>query len=111
MAIVIESDEWEETAEEIDDLFLGDAEVARRSFDLNANPRGDQSPVVTGDMHMILDVAFYEGMKIMGKSVSYEEIIQEIQNVPGIVAIGLVTGTSRAVLPDDNGQPYLFDIH
>eukprot|EP00890_Picochlorum_soloecismus_P006424 jgi/Picsp_1/6783/NSC_04123-R1_protein len=110
MAIVIESDDWEETAEDIDDLFLGDAEVARRSFDPGANPRGGQSPVVTGDMHMILDVAFYEGLKLMGKPVSYEEIVQEIENVPGIVAIGLVTGASRAILPDDDGQPYLLNV-
>jgi ribose 5-phosphate isomerase A len=110
MAIVIESDDWEETAEEIDDLFLGDAEVARRSFDPDANPRGGQSPVVTGNMHMILDVAFYEGLKLIGKPVSYEEIIQEIENVPGVVAIGLVTGASRAILPDADGHPQLLRI-
>ena len=38
--IVVDAEDWEEHAEELDDLFLGDAEVWRRGATFDANPRG-----------------------------------------------------------------------
>lgn len=39
LPIAIESDGWEDTAEELDDMFLGDGEIWRRPAEGTANPR------------------------------------------------------------------------
>jgi len=49
---------WIDTAEEIDDLFLGDAEVWRRPSFGTAGPLGGDHPLVTKEGHHVLDVIF-----------------------------------------------------
>lgn len=99
LPVIIEGDEttWEETAEELDDLFLGDAEVRRRSFLPDAGPRGGDAPVVTPEGHYVLDIQFYEGLKLYGEDAEYREIAAEIEKVPGVVTHGLIVGAENAV--------------
>lgn len=90
--VLIDGDEqtWEGTAEELDDIFLGDAEIRRRSLNPDAGPRGGDSPVVTSDGHSVLDIQFYDGLKLFGEDASYKAIQDEIESVAGVVAHGLV---------------------
>ncbi|RWR81880.1 putative ribose-5-phosphate isomerase 4, chloroplastic [Cinnamomum micranthum f. kanehirae] len=56
--VLVNSVNWMETAEEIDDLFLGDAEVWRRPTIGHAGPTGGDFPLVTSEGHNVLDVIF-----------------------------------------------------
>ncbi|XP_038987865.1 probable ribose-5-phosphate isomerase 4, chloroplastic isoform X2 [Phoenix dactylifera] len=56
--VLVNCGNWMETAEEIDDLFLGDAEVWRRPTSGHAGPLGGNFPLVTKEGHHILDVIF-----------------------------------------------------
>ncbi|KAL7211141.1 hypothetical protein ACSBR2_014093 [Camellia fascicularis] len=49
---------WMETVEEIEDLFLGDAEVWRRPSIGHAGPTGGDFPLITREGHNVLDVIF-----------------------------------------------------
>ena len=89
---------WEETAEEIDDIFLGDAEIKRRSYSITANPRGGELPVVTDDGDMILDVDFYGSLKLFGDEAAYEEIAATIESVQGVITHGLVVAEADAAI-------------
>ena len=92
LPILIEGDEleWEEYAEEIDDIFLGDGEITRRSNSEDANTRGMPDPVITSDGNMILDVAFYKDLRLYGQSVPYSDIARAVEGVDGVVVTGLV---------------------
>lgn len=104
--VVIEAGEaWEEVAEELDDIFLGDAELRRRSNEVQANPRGGDSPVVTPEGYNIVDVQFYETLRLFGEEADYAAIAAEIESVPGVVTHGLVAGVaSRAVVAWGEGE-------
>lgn len=68
LPVAIDADRWEEVAEELDDIFLGDAEVWRRPAEGTANPRGGHNPYVSPDGdHAIVDLRFYEGLKLFGE--------------------------------------------
>jgi len=56
--VLVKSGNWIDTAEEIDDLFLGDAEVWRRPSFGTAGPLGGDHPLVTKEGHHVLDVIF-----------------------------------------------------
>ncbi|CAI7856973.1 unnamed protein product, partial [Closterium sp. NIES-53] len=56
--VEIEQEHWLDIAEEIDDLFLGDAEVWRRPTSGTAGPLGGEFPLVTEGGHFVLDVIF-----------------------------------------------------
>ncbi|XP_052147023.1 probable ribose-5-phosphate isomerase 4, chloroplastic isoform X2 [Oryza glaberrima] len=56
--VLVKSANWIDTAEEIDDLFLGDAEVWRRPSIGTAGPLGGDFPLVTKEGHHVLDVIF-----------------------------------------------------
>ena len=95
---------WEEIAEELDDMFLGDAEVRRRSVKPEAGPRGGDAPVITGEGNFLLDVQFYDGLKLFGEDAEYGKIAEEIGAVAGVVAHGLVVGkAAAAVVATDEG--------
>jgi ribose 5-phosphate isomerase A len=94
-------EEWEEAAEELDDQFLGDAEVWRRGAEPDANPRGGKNPFVSADGgHTIVDLRFAdpmnggaryeEGFVLLGKSATPWEIEAEIKENPAVMASGLV---------------------
>ena len=89
---------WEETAEVLDDIFLGDAEVRRRSLAPDATPRGGDAPVLTPEGNYLIDVQFYEGIKLFGEDVPNERVAEEIESVEGVVAHGLVTAAAVAVV-------------
>lgn len=94
---------WEEAAEELDDVFLGDAELWRRPQDPreSANPRGGRAPLVQPDGTTLVDVRFYEGLCLFGDAeVDYARIQEEIAGIGGVVATGLfVRKATAAVVP------------
>ncbi|RZB64483.1 putative ribose-5-phosphate isomerase 4, chloroplastic isoform C [Glycine soja] len=65
--VLIQSLNWMTIAEEIDDMFLGDAEVWRRPSIGQAGPLGGDFPVVTKEGHNILDVIFTSPIENLGK--------------------------------------------
>ncbi|KAI5003356.1 hypothetical protein ZWY2020_030516 [Hordeum vulgare] len=65
--VLVKSGNWIDTAEEIDDLFLGDAEVWRRPSIGTAGPSGGDFPLVTKEGHHILDVIFTTPIQDLGK--------------------------------------------
>ncbi|XWS20742.1 hypothetical protein CRYUN_Cryun31cG0128800 [Craigia yunnanensis] len=65
--VLVESLNWMETAEEIDDLFLGDAEVWRRPSIGHADPLGGDFPLVTREGHNIIDVIFTSPIASLGR--------------------------------------------
>jgi ribose 5-phosphate isomerase A len=99
---LIEADEevWEDVAEELDDIFLGDAEIRRRSVLPDAGPRGGNSPVITTDGAYVLDIQFLDGgLRLFGKEESYDKIVTEIESVDGVLEHGLVVGVAtKAVI-------------
>ncbi|CAI5501274.1 unnamed protein product [Closterium sp. Naga37s-1] len=64
--VEIEQEHWLDIAEEIDDLFLGDAEVWRRPTSGTAGPLGGEFPLVTEGGHFVLDVIFTTPIADMG---------------------------------------------
>ena len=58
--VEVAASEWEEVAEELDDLFIGDAEVWRRSVRGLTDPRGGSEPYVTPRGNYVLDLLFEE---------------------------------------------------
>ena len=98
--VVIEAQNWEEYAEELDDLFLGDAEVWRRGATFDANPRGGKNPYVSADgEHTIVDLRFEDpinsgrwecGLMLDGKPCTAYELQQALEEeVSGILAHGI----------------------
>jgi ribose 5-phosphate isomerase A len=99
---------FEELAEELDDVFLGDAEVWRRGAELDANPRGGKNPYVSPDgKYTIIDLVFNDplekppkrwrdGFVLFGKKASASKIAAELLSVDGVAAHGLVLGADVA---------------
>lgn len=99
---------FEEDAEELDDVFLGDAEVWRRGAELDANPRGGKNPYVSPDgKYTIIDLVFNDplekpparwrdGFVLFGKKASASKIAAELSSVDGVAAHGLVLGADVA---------------
>lgn len=96
----------------VDDTFLGDAEVMRRSHSAEANTRGYPDPVITKEGNMILDLFFYEDFKLFGESVDYDTFQSTLMKIPGVVSSGVVavpTSANRVIIastckesPDDH---------
>ncbi|GAQ85779.1 ribose 5-phosphate isomerase A [Klebsormidium nitens] len=89
--VIIRTEDWEDTAEEIDDLFLGDAEIWRRPSSGEAGPLGGDRPLVTDGGHFVLDVLFTEPIR------DPEQVARDLQSVAGVVEHGLVVNTAYAV--------------
>ncbi|KAF6254707.1 ribose-5 phosphate isomerase-related protein [Scenedesmus sp. NREL 46B-D3] len=104
LPVFIDGSQWEEPAEALDDLFLGDAEIWRRPASGVANPRGGDNPYMSPDGHNIVDVRFYEGMKLFGEDAKYDQIAQEIEQIEGVVTHGLLLGVADAVVVADPQQ-------
>lgn len=86
---------WMETAEILDDIFLGDAEIRRRSLQADAGPRGGDMPVLSEEGEFVLDIQFYDGLKLFGDDVEYSMIQDEIESVDGVLAHGLVVNKAH----------------
>ncbi|GAB4823667.1 hypothetical protein N2152v2_010713 [Parachlorella kessleri] len=105
LPVVVEEEGWEETGEELDDIFIVDAEIWRRSLLNNADPRGGDRPYVSPEGHNILDIKFYEGLKLLGEDVGYGQIVREIEGVRGVVTHGLYTGVAAAAVVASEDGP------
>ncbi|GAX75501.1 hypothetical protein CEUSTIGMA_g2944.t1 [Chlamydomonas eustigma] len=99
LPLVIEGGEdWEEPAEELDDIFLGDAELWRRPMAGTANPRGGDNPYVSPEGHNIVDVRFEGSFKLFGEEQTYQSIVEEINGVQGLISHGLLLNMADAVI-------------
>lgn len=58
LPVMIDGEHWEGVAEELDDLFLGDASVWRRGETDEAPPHGGDNPYITPDGRNVLDIIF-----------------------------------------------------
>ncbi|KAG1368449.1 putative ribose-5-phosphate isomerase 4, chloroplastic [Cocos nucifera] len=90
--VLINSGNWMETAEEIDDLFLGDAEVWRRPTSGPAGPLGGNFPLVTKEGHHILDVIFTSPILDLG------QVAESLSHIDGVVDHGVILGIPCAVI-------------
>ena len=111
IAVVGGQMEWEECAEELDDMFLGDAEVWRRGSELEANPRGGKQPYVSADgSHTIVDLRFNDplndgarwddGFLLAGDVATPYQIAAEVEDIDGVLAHGIVTQADSVMWPD-----------
>lgn len=111
--VLVSGETWEDTAEELDDLLLGDAEIWRRSNVPTNQPRALDDPYITADGNNLLDLKFrkplvepQEDMPLMymGEKVPYDELAGHIQGVPGVLDHGLLLGVvSEAVVATEKG--------
>ena len=119
--VEIEMENWEETAEDLDDLFLGDAELWRRgqSGDEQSHPMGGKNPFVSPDgTTTIIDIKFEDAIKggrytkgfvLAGEDCTPFQIQAEIESVDGVVAHGLFTTADAVLAPwGDGGLTPLF---
>ena len=111
IAVVGGQMEWEECAEELDDMFLGDAEVWRRGSELEANPRGGKQPYVSADgSHTIVDLRFNDplndgarwddGFLLAGDVATPYQIAAEVEDIDGVLAHGIMTQADSVLWPD-----------
>ncbi|XP_042465448.1 probable ribose-5-phosphate isomerase 4, chloroplastic isoform X1 [Zingiber officinale] len=102
--VLITSGNWLETAEQIDDLFLGDAELCkisyswfvakvwRRSPSGGAGPLGGDFPLVTKEGHHVLDVIFTSPILDLG------QVAESLDQVDGVVDHGIICGIPCTVI-------------
>lgn len=88
--VMIRQENWLEIAEEIDDLFLGEAEVWRRPSFGEAGPLGGDFPLVTTEGHFVLDVIFTTPIA------SPADVAGSLEAIDGVVEHGLVLDTAYA---------------
>eukprot|EP00983_Pelagomonas_calceolata_P027482 862997-Pelagomonas_calceolata.AAC.3 len=102
-----------ETAEEVDDLVVGDAEVSRRPLSGMSNPdfRGGGHPYISDEGHNIIDIAYDPDIRLFGEAVPYSQVLENICGIPGVVLTGLLQGLAQAALvvkpegPECQGLP------
>ncbi|GLU17479.1 hypothetical protein SLE2022_338450 [Rubroshorea leprosula] len=96
--VLIQSLNWMKTAEEIEDFYLGDAEVWRRPSIGQAGPLGGDFPVVTREGHNILDVIFTSPIK------SLAEVTESLNKIEGVVDHGVISKyPCSAVITSESG--------
>uniref|UniRef100_A0A1D1Z5C4 ribose-5-phosphate isomerase n=1 Tax=Anthurium amnicola TaxID=1678845 RepID=A0A1D1Z5C4_9ARAE len=85
--VIVKSGNWMETAEEIDDLFLGDAEVWRRPATGYAGPLGGDFPLITREGYHVLDVIFTSPIRDLA------QVSDDLDQIDGVVDHGIVFRT------------------
>ncbi|KAA8537089.1 hypothetical protein F0562_029567 [Nyssa sinensis] len=96
--VLVKSYNWLETAEEIDDLFLGDAEVWRRPSIGHAGPLGGDFPLVTKEGHNVLDLIFTSPIRNLA------EVAESLDRIDGVVDHGVISKIPcTAVIATENG--------
>ncbi|KAJ4976895.1 hypothetical protein NE237_002001 [Protea cynaroides] len=96
--VLVHTYNWMQTAEEIDDLFLGDAEVWRRSASGLAGPLGGDFPLTTRDGHNVLDLIFTSPI------LNLAEVAESLNKIDGVVDHGIVSGIPcTAIIASENG--------
>ncbi|XP_006650681.1 probable ribose-5-phosphate isomerase 4, chloroplastic [Oryza brachyantha] len=101
--VLVKSANWIDTAEEIDDLFLGDAEVWRRPSIGTADPLGGDFPLVTKEGHHVLDVIFTTPILDLGK------VAESLEKIAGVVDHGIVSSIPSYVVVALDGEVQLLD--
>ncbi|URE27268.1 Ribose 5-phosphate isomerase A (phosphoriboisomerase A) [Musa troglodytarum] len=101
--VLINSGNWLETAEEIDDLFLGDAEVWRRPSSGDAGPLGGDFPLVTREGHHVLDVIFTSPILDLG------QVAKSLDQIDGVVDHGIICGIPCTVIIASNDGVEVID--
>lgn len=76
----------------------------RRPSSGTANPRGGKDPYISPDGHNICDIRFYEGLKLFGEDAAYDKIVQEVEQIQGVVTHGLLLGVADVVVIADKKQ-------
>ncbi|XP_057757389.1 probable ribose-5-phosphate isomerase 4, chloroplastic isoform X2 [Arachis stenosperma] len=100
--VLIQSPTWLATAEEIDDIFLGDAEVWRRPAIGQAGPLGGDFPLVTKEGCNVLDLIFTSPIA------SLAEVAKRLDTVDGVVDHGVVSKIPcTVVIASPNGMKIL----
>ncbi|CAL5346506.1 unnamed protein product [Camellia sinensis] len=90
--VLIKSFNWMETAEEIEDLFLGDVEVWRRPSIGHAGPTGGDFPLITREGHNVLDVIFTSPIQNLGPLLlPAVEVANTLDNIDGVVDHGVIS--------------------
>ncbi|KAA6420892.1 MAG: hypothetical protein FRX49_09033 [Trebouxia sp. A1-2] len=106
LPVLVDADYWEDIGEVLDDIFIPDAEIWRRSvagYD-PTDPRAISSPYLSAQGHNVLDVKFYGPMKLFGDDASYSSIAEEIEKQAGIITHGLfVNVANSAAMFTENG--------
>ncbi|KAK1283696.1 hypothetical protein QJS10_CPB21g01011 [Acorus calamus] len=96
--VLVLSDNWMETAEEIDDMFLGDAEVWRRPTMGHADPLGGDFPLVTREGHNVLDVIFTSPI------LNLAQVARGLDQIDGVVDHGVIVDTPcTAIIASEYG--------
>ncbi|XP_037443660.1 probable ribose-5-phosphate isomerase 4, chloroplastic isoform X2 [Triticum dicoccoides] len=101
--VLVKSGNWIDTAEEIDDLFLGDAEVWRRPSIGTAGPSGGDFPLVTKEGHHILDVIFTTPIQDLGK------VAEGLEKIVGVVDHGIICNTTPYAVIASKGEVQVLD--
>lgn len=101
--VLVKSGNWMDTAEEIDDLFLGDAEVWRRPSVGTAGPSGGDFPLVTKEGHHVLDVIFTTPIQDLGK------VAEGLDNIAGVVDHGIICNTPSYAVIASKGEVQVLD--
>uniref|UniRef100_A0A0A9E886 Ribose-5-phosphate isomerase n=1 Tax=Arundo donax TaxID=35708 RepID=A0A0A9E886_ARUDO len=94
---------WIDTAEEIDDLFLGDAEVWRRPSFGTAGPLGGDNPLVSKEGHHILDVIFTTPIPDLGK------VAEGLDKIDGVVDHGIISNIRSYAVIASKGEVQVLD--
>ncbi|XP_073129284.1 probable ribose-5-phosphate isomerase 4, chloroplastic isoform X2 [Henckelia pumila] len=82
--VMIKAINWMDIAEEIDDLFLGDAEVWRRSSIGLVDPLGGDFPLITKEGHNVLDVIFTSPI------LNLADVADSLDQIDGVVEHGVI---------------------
>ncbi|KAL4627919.1 hypothetical protein ACB092_05G201300 [Castanea dentata] len=97
--VLVQSLNWMEIAEKIDDLFLGDAEVWRRPSIGQADPHGGNNPLVTKEGHNVLDLIFTSPILSLAA-----EVAKSLDKVDGVVDHGVISKfPCSAVIASEDG--------
>ncbi|KAG9439604.1 hypothetical protein H6P81_019769 [Aristolochia fimbriata] len=104
--VLVDTVNWMETAEEIDDLFLGDAEVWRRPAWGYAGPTGGDFPLVTKEGHNVLDLIFTSPIQ------SLIQVAESLDEIDGVVDHGVVSGVPcTAVIASEEGVQIVDNVY
>jgi len=104
LPVMVDGEYWEAIGEDLDDIFIGEASIWRRSVQgASAAPHGGDSPFITTDGHNILDIRFEADIidRVIAddeSTHSYQQVVEWIEAVPGVVAHGLYLNTAYAVI-------------
>lgn len=112
LPVLVSGGTWEDTAEALDDLVVGDAEIWRRSNSPTSSARADDDPYQNENGDNLLDIRFRvplkdpqedETFKLHGEENPYEGLEAAISDVDGVLSHGLLLGVTFAIVVSDKG--------